>query len=202
MTDPISPLFDDDELMRRVSEDSTEALEALMERWQRPVYRFAWRGIHDEGAAEEITQETFWRLWRARRQYRPGGTFSSWLFRIAARLCLDHQRSRSRRPLVQNEEAILAVPAPARDHADRPAREAEMAAALERALGRLPLNQRLALELNRFEALSTRQIAEALGCSVGSVEQLIYRARRRLRQELAEYLGPPPAGLGDEKSAT
>ena len=186
--DPVPPPSPDDALMRRVAEDSTQALGELMAHWQPVVYRFIMRGVRDAGVAEELTQETFWRLWRARVDYRPGGRFSSWIFRIATRLCLDHYRSCKRRPMLVDEEAARQACAPQRDHADRGACEAELAAALDRALGLLPLNQRLALEMNHLEVMTYREIADALGCTVGSVEQLIFRARKRLRVELADFL--------------
>ena len=202
MMTPDSPPSEDDQLMARLAGDDSAALERLMARWQSPLFRFIVRGVRDEGVAEELTQETFWRLWRARAQYVAGGKFSTWLFRIASRLCLDHYRRASRRPQLVNEEAIPPTAAPLSDRADRAAREAELTETLERALAGLPVNQRLALELSRFEGMSYKEIAETLDCSLGSVEQLIYRARRRLRRELDRYLqdGKAPSLGGKAKS--
>ncbi|MCL5270395.1 MAG: RNA polymerase sigma factor, partial [bacterium] len=188
MATPPHTLSDDDRLMARLAEDQPAALEELMQRWQTPLFRFIQRAVRDADVAEELTQDTFLRLWRARGQYRPGGRFASWLFRIASRLCLDHYRRQSRRPTLVGDDDFPPVSAPADDRPDRGVREAELIATLDAALGRLPLNQRLALEMVCFEEMSYREIAEALDCSVGAVEQLIFRARRALRERLGDYL--------------
>jgi RNA polymerase sigma-70 factor (ECF subfamily) len=77
MLEPIPVPSPDDDLMSQVAGDCTAALESLMELWQARIYRYILRGVRDAGVAEELTQETFWRLWRARRQYKPGGKFSA-----------------------------------------------------------------------------------------------------------------------------
>ncbi len=202
MMPPDSLPSEDDQLMAQLARDDSSALERLMARWQSPLFRFIVRGVRDEGAAEELTQETFWRLWRARTQYVAGGKFTTWLFRIASRLCLDHYRRTARRPQLVNEEAIPPTAAPVGDRADRAAREAELSETLERALAGLPVNQCLALELSRFKGMSYKEIAQTLDCSLGSVEQLIYRARRQLRRELDRYLqeGSAPSPRGRAKS--
>jgi RNA polymerase sigma-70 factor (ECF subfamily) len=174
--------------MRRLAADDDDALAELMTRWQAPLQRFVLRNVRDEGLAEEIAQETFWRVWRARREYHGEGHFSAWMYRIAARLCLDHHRRRVRRPVLIDEQAALQVSAPPGDHADRFARDAELMDRLETAMGALPLRQRVALELNRMEDMNYLRIAETLGCSVGSVEQLVFRARRTLKEALADIL--------------
>lgn len=200
MTEPILPLSEDDELMAAVARDSTAALEQLMTRWQPGVYRFVYRGVRNAEVAEELTQETFWRLWRAREQYKPGGKFSAWLLRIASRLILDYYRKQARRPQLYGNEAIGEIVPTTVDRPDQAARGSQLKEALEAAIERLPVNQRLALQMNRFKAMSYREIAEALDCSVGSVEQLIYRARKKLRNELSEYL-PRDQRSEDEKGA-
>lgn len=189
----IDPNADDHELMRRLAEDSTAALEELMRRWQAAVQRLVMRSVRDAGAAEEITQETFFRLWRARTQYQFTGKFSTWLFRIAVRLSLDHHRSRARRPSLVEDEGIEMVAATSPTlRPDRGLYEEELATSLDRALAQLPLNQRLALEMNRFEDMSYAEVAQTLECSVGAVEQLIFRARKRLRELLKDHLGTAP----------
>ncbi len=184
---PLTEL-DEDELMGLLAEDRDEALAELMTRWQGRLFSFIMRGVRDAGVAEEITQETFWRLWRGRAQYQAGGKFSSWLFRIASRLCLDHYRRQSRSPKLVEASETLQIAAPPADRADRAVRESELNETLNRALTTLPLNQRLALEMVTFEMMSYKEIALALDCSVGAVEQLIFRARRALRVSLADYL--------------
>ncbi len=187
---------EDDRLMERLARDDQSALAELMERWQRPIFRFVYRQLGESEAAEELTQEAFWRIWRARAAYRPEGKFSAFLFRTAARLCMDHYRRRPRRPIQDSERALEVAPAAIGFSADDAACEHQLAEALERALAGLPEKQRLALQLGRFEGRNYQEIAEILECSVGAVEQLIFRARARLRLALADFLPPtdaPPA---------
>jgi RNA polymerase sigma-70 factor, ECF subfamily len=179
---------EDDRLMGLVARDQSEALNQLMLRWQGRIFHFIQKGVRDADIAEELTQETFWRLWQARGKYKPGGTFASWLFRIASRLCLDHYRRQSRRPQLMGSDEPPDAVAPPRDNPHEAARGSELAGALDRAIAQLPENQRLALELIRLEGLSYREAAEALECSVGAVEQLLYRARQQLKTALGDFL--------------
>jgi len=185
---------EDDRLMALAARDQTEALNQLMLRWQDRIFHFIRKGVRDADVAEELTQETFWRVWQSRRKYKPGGTFSAWLFRIASRLCLDHYRKQSRRPdLVGSDDPPDSV-APPRDDPAEAARAGELAGAIDAAMAQLPPNQRLAMEMVRFEGLSYKEAAEALELSVGAVEQLMYRARQQLRVALAEYLPSEATG--------
>lgn len=188
MDETRAPSQEDDRLMALIARDQTEALNQLMLRWQGRLFHFINKGVRDADVAEELTQETFWRLWQARRKYRPGGTFASWLFRIASRLCLDHYRHQSRRPSLLGSDDPPDAPAPPRDDPGQAAQGMQLEEAVERAMAALPVNQRLAIQMIRFEGQSYKEAAEALECSVGAVEQLLYRGRQALKAQLAEYL--------------
>lgn len=188
MDESRAPAPEDDRLMALAARDQTEALNQLMLRWQARIFHFIRKGVRDADVAEELTQETFWRVWQSRRKYKPGGTFSAWLFRIASRLCLDHYRKQSRRPdLIGSDDPPDSV-TPPRDDPGEAARAGQLAEAIEAAMAQLPVNQRLAMEMVRYEGLSYKEAAEALECTVGAVEQLLYRARQQLKTELADYL--------------
>ncbi len=183
-----APAQEDDRLMALVARDQSEALNQLMLRWQERIFHFIRKGVRSPEVAEELAQETFWRVWQSRKKYKPGGTFSAWLFRIASRLCLDHYRKQSRRPdLIGSDDPPDGV-APARDDPGQVARTHELEEAIDEAMAQLPPNQRLAMEMVRYEGLSYKETAEALECSVGAVEQLLYRARQQLKVALVEYL--------------
>lgn len=178
--------------MRLIAQGETEALNQLMLRWQSRLYAFVWRSVRSREVAEELAQETFWRLWDARARYRPGGRFPPWLFQIASRLCIDHFRRVGARPRLVSEEDFPQPQAREADRPDRAARFHEAADAVDAAIADLPENQRIALELIRFEDLTYREAAKAMETTPGAVEQLVHRARKRLRRDLAEFL--PAAG--------
>jgi RNA polymerase sigma-70 factor, ECF subfamily len=198
MDETLAPSQEDDRLMALAARDQTEALNQLMLRWQGRIFHFIRKGVRDAEVAEELTQETFWRVWQYRGKYKPGGTFSAWLFRIASRLCLDHYRKQSRRPSLIGTDDPPDTVAPPRDDPREAARGAELEGAIEAAMAKLPVNQRLAIEMIRFEGLSYKEAAEALECSVGAVEQLLYRGRQQLRAALEDYL-PAEAAPGSER---
>ena len=188
MTPTRAPQNEDDRLMRLIAKGETEALNQLMLSWQSRLYSFVWRNVRNREVAEELAQETFWRLWDARARYRPGGRFSAWLFQIASRLCIDHFRRVGARPQLVNDEDLPPAEARSDDRPDRIVRACETQDAVDEAIANLPENQRIALELIRFEGLTYREAANAMQTTPGAVEQLVHRARKRLRQDLAQYM--------------
>jgi len=185
-------------LMARLAADDESALDEILSRWEQPVLTFIHRQLGRRGApdAEDLALEVFWRVYEARRSARPTGSFPAWLFRIAYNLCVDYSRKRNRLAREISFEdlangspgAALEPPAPASHQPDTRALNRELAEHLEEALGRLPENQRAALVLCKIEGLSYQEIAAALGCSISSVEALLFRARRNIQAQMAPYL--------------
>jgi RNA polymerase sigma-70 factor (ECF subfamily) len=176
---------EDTVLMADLAVGDRAALARLVERHGRGLGIVAARYLGDEAEAEEVVQEAFLRAWRSAARYDPArGAPATWLYRIAVNLCIDRRRRRGLRRFVGLEEAPEpADPAPdALDRADGRAR-------LERVRGliaALPARQRMALLLAAVAGLDTGEIARSMGTSRGSAEQLLVRARRRLRAELGE----------------
>jgi len=175
----------DADLMARFAAGDDGAFETLMARRRQWVLNLVYRFVGDREEAEDLAQEAFVRLYRARRRYRPTARFSTFLYRLVTNLCLNETRRRQRRPTVVLEAAdeVAADDSPAKTATRR-----ELAAQVQTALRRLPDNQRLAMVLFRFEGLSQREVAEAMECSVGAVEALLHRAGRNLRRDLQEYV--------------
>src|SRR5262245_19171629 len=157
------------------------AFDALFERWAGRVLRFVERMVRDAGVAEELVQETFLRVWRARERYVPEARFSTWLFTIAGNAA----RNELRRPFRgqphdslddPHEGAKLALAAhdPPSDALVDARRTGQ---GLEAALAALPERQREALWLRAVEGLSYAEVAQALDTSEKSVKALIHRAR-------------------------
>jgi RNA polymerase sigma-70 factor (ECF subfamily) len=175
-------LVDDDvRLMLAFRNGDERAFDALFERWAGRVLRFVERMVREPGVAEDLVQETFLRLWRARERYQPEARFSTWLFTIAGNAA----RNELRRPfrgaahdsLDEEGERVkleLAADDPPSDELVD-ARRAGLS--MDAALAALPERQREALWLRAVEGLSYAEVAQALETSEQSVKALIHRAR-------------------------
>lgn len=178
-------------LMRQLAQsDDPAPLDMLMSRWQQRLFHYIVRIVGDEDLAEELTQETFFRLWRSRASFDPEkGRFVSWIYQIATRLCFDSKRASNRRPQTYSiDDTMIEFPTGTHLRADKVLYSKEVKQAVHQAMQELPANQRLALQMSRFEDMSHQEIAQVLDCSVGAVEQLIFRARKTLKEQLKPYL--------------
>ena len=195
------------ELMLRLARGDMRAFEEIVVSSERAVRNFAFRYLGDERKAEDVAQETFLRVYTARSRWRPDAKFHTWLFTIASRLCLNAIRSQRRERRVMRPAAVGGdgsdelAGAPARRTASPPdgVLAAERAELLRRAVAALSENQRRALLLHRFEGLSYREVAEAMGLTLEAVRSLLVRARRNLHDRLAPLLrADEPAAEGEE----
>ncbi|MEL6373474.1 MAG: sigma-70 family RNA polymerase sigma factor [Pseudomonadota bacterium] len=172
-------------LLARLQRGETRALALLMQWHTHAVAQVALRLLADAGEAEDVAQETFVRLW----QRAPELTFDErgarpWLRRVATNVCLD--RLRRRREVTLDEKAAATrEPVQAPDQM-RAVAQGELSRRIEVALFALPERQRQALVLFHFEGFAQRDVAEALGVSEHAAESLLARAKRKLKQVLAE----------------
>ena len=164
------------ELLKRFRQGDPEAFEALFRQFQAEVYGWIVRIVRDPAAGEDLTVETFWRIYRARGRFDPGASFGAWARRIATNLAIDYLRTA--RPEVALP-ADLEQPASADPIVCRETRR-HIAAAFRR----LPVTLRVAATLSLIEERSPKDIAEALGTSEGAVRVRVFRAVRLLRQQL------------------
>lgn len=164
------------ELLERFAADDMDAFETLFRQFQRDVYRWIVRVVRDPAAAEDLTVETFWRIYRARARFDPKREFAPWARRIATNLALDHLRTAPREAELDEDCAGESSSDPA---ARRGARDA-----LRRAFRRLPPKLRAVATLALIEEESQAVIAEALGISITAVKARLFRAVRLLRHSL------------------
>ena len=188
-------------LMLQVRDDVQGAFEVLVERYQ---HRLVGIMIHLVGRveeAEDLTQEVFLRIYRARKGYRPRAKFSTWLFTIANNLALNHLRGRGRSPVVATggggdtsgtgSQASPSVGGnvPSRDGTpSSQMRQVELSDVVREALDVLGEDQKVAVLLNKFEDMSYAEIAQVMGRSEAAVKSLLARARNHLREQLEPYL--------------
>ncbi|AOZ68913.1 hypothetical protein LPB142_05930 [Rhodobacter xanthinilyticus] len=170
-------------LMAALAAGERAALGRLVVRFGPPIERYAAQMLRNRADAEEIAQEVFLRVWRRAGQFDPArGTVASWVWRIAVNLCIDRRRRAGLRQFLGLEVA----PEPA-DEAPGPEARLDARSALARtraAIADLPARQRQALLLRALGEMSSAEIGAAMGCGAGAVDQLLSRARARLRAEL------------------
>ena len=184
------PADPDHELMRRVAQGDEAAFTELVGKYKMPLHAFVYRMLNDAEEADDVTQETFIRLYRTADLYQPRAKFTTWLFAIANNLATDRLRKRVRRSTIVGEKAEKRLEKTPDRHGDpsQALGRGEQAAAVQRAIGELPPDQRTALVLYEYEELSYAEIAEVMHCSVKSVEARLYRAKEFLRRKLAKWL--------------
>ncbi len=190
LTDP------DAALMLRVKRGDRAAFAELVEKYKQPLFNFIFRTLRDETETEDVAQNTFLQVWKARARYQRTAKFSTWLFTIARNLCLNEIRRRSRHRADSIEEAHA-------EHEDLPRQQfedkthvaapekmlhGELAAKIEQALAELPENQRTAILLCRQDEMSYEEIADVLDCSLSATKSLIFRGREVLKEKLKRYL--------------
>lgn len=158
---------------------SVDAFEALFRQHQPAVYGWVLRIVRNPAAAEELTVETFWRIYQAHARFDPGRGFEPWARRIATRAALDWLRSR-RADAPFCEELVADPAAPAAD----PGLAAELRRQTALAFHRLPPRLRVAAVLALVEERPYKEVAAALGISVAAVKLRVFRALRRLRKDL------------------
>lgn len=175
------------ELLEQFARGDAEAFESLFRQFQGEVYGWIVRIVRDPGAAEDLTVETFWRIYRARSRFDPRRGFGPWARRIATNLALDHLSTR------RNETSLEdgCPPACLRCSPPDPALAADVRRKVAAAFGRLPVKLRVAATLAMIEETPYGDIADALGISIGTVKSRVFRAVRLLRGDL-QRMGVEP----------
>ncbi|MEK7465877.1 MAG: RNA polymerase sigma factor [Planctomycetota bacterium] len=176
-------------LMIRVRDDDMEAYTLLVERYQQRVVNTVFRYTGDGAGAEDLAQEVFIKIFKARKSWEPVAKFSTWLFRIVTNICLNEIRNRKHRPNVSLDDNPLLDPGQEDPAAIETSRK-ELVHAVRKALDSLPENQRMAVVLNKWEDQSYEQIGEAMNLSVPAVKSLLFRARQAMKDQLEKFLSP------------
>jgi RNA polymerase sigma-70 factor (ECF subfamily) len=184
----------DEELVAKSIRGDTDSFNELILRWERPIYALAYRQIGREEDARDVCQETFLRAYRALGGFRGQAKFSSWLYRIALNLCRDWVRRERRAPIVQLPEGaeltdLAAEQEPSESIEDLVVRH-DLATAVERAMKKLPEEQRTAIVLKEYHGLTFQEIADLIGCPLSTVKTRLYQGLTVLRRELASSSGP------------
>ncbi len=170
----------DTELMNRLAKGDISALSDITNRHQDKILALSYRFLNDWNAAEDIAQETFLRVYKAAKKYKPEARFTTWLYRIVVNLCLDEKRKLAKAPLSLEQADVSGFIETQSDIIERK----EIVASVQTAVNELPERQRLVLILHRYEDLSHDKISEVTGWTKSSIESLLVRAYSNLRNKL------------------
>jgi RNA polymerase sigma-70 factor (ECF subfamily) len=170
----------DEALMSRFCQGDAAAFDVLFERYSAPISGYLHRLTQNRAVSEDLAQATFLSMVKARGRFRAGARVRPWLYAIATNAARDWRR-RSR-PEELTEEGKLPSDIAAQEDAPR---DVGLERVVQRAIGALPESLRLPLVMHRFEGLSFKEIADALGVSEGAVKLRAHRAYERLRGILA-----------------
>ncbi|MFW6107048.1 MAG: sigma-70 family RNA polymerase sigma factor [bacterium] len=170
--------------MLAVRQGDLDAFGELVERHQKAAWNAAWRFLSDAAEAEDVAQQAFLNILGAAGRYEPSAKFTTYLYRIVTRLCID--RARKKQPIYTDDLPARAMPALSPAEA---AEQRERDETVRTALATLPDRQRMAVVLRYYEGLSGAEIAAAMGTSAKAVERLLARGRTGLEQVLADFLG-------------
>jgi RNA polymerase sigma-70 factor, ECF subfamily len=186
----------DAQIMLRVKAGDDSAFEYLVQKYRRPMLSFMYRMAHSTAVAEDLAQEVFLRVYRSREKYEASAKFTTWLYRIASNLAVNHARdTRHQRPenTVSLDEPdqetglTLDLPDPSLTAEEAIVRRERLAAIRQR-VEALPERQKMALIMHKYQQMDYRQIAEVLKLSESAIKSLLFRAYETLREQLKEFV--------------
>ncbi len=201
---PLSALFPagmgpdqtDADVMLRVKAGDQSAFDYLVQKYRRPMVSFMYRMARNSSIAEDLAQEVFLRVYRSRETYEPSAKFTTWLYRIATNLAVNHARdTRHERPEVQvsldepDEETGTTIELPdGTPTAEQVIVRRERMLAIRKKVEALPEQQRLAVIMHKYQQMDYKQIAEVLKKSESATKSLLFRAYETLREQLKEFV--------------
>ena len=190
------PLPSDKTLAAQAADGREKAFRELMTRYEKPVFSLVYRMVRDRGLAEDLAQETFIRAFTAIGKYNPNYKFSSWIFKIAHNLTIDHLRKKrietvsihgAPHAVTEEEQARTSLDLEATGELpDAYVENLELGSQIERAIGQLRPEYRTATLLRHVEGYSYQEIAKIMDLPLGTVKTYIHRARLELKEALAD----------------
>jgi len=195
------PEMTDEQLMRLVADGDDEAFDQVYLRYKARLHKFIKGFVADDATADDMLQETFLRVYRSARSYEPDHKFASWIYRIAANLCLNEIRRRRTHPLISlNEQVQFSLTETESETVELhelipdlsfagPSRAAEFSETMREiaaALDTLSAAQRDVLTMHLYDEMRYEQIAEILRCAVGTVKSRAFYGLRALRDKLED----------------
>jgi len=190
--DPLS----DAAIMLRAAAGDESGFNYLVEKYHRPIIHFLFRMVRNQAIAEELAQEVFLRVYRSRQSYRAEARFTTWLYRIATNLAVNHARDTKRERAVRSvyldapDEQTGTTPDVADDEpsVEQSLLREERMKAIRTHIMALPERQRIAVLMHKYQGMDYRQIGEVLKLSESATKSLLFRAYQTLRDKLKDFV--------------
>lgn len=174
--------MEESQLIKLSKQGDGNSFNQLVEKYQKLAYNLAYRFMGQAQAAEDATQEAFLSAWKGLGSFR-GENFKAWLLQIVANTCRDYLRANRRHPTTSYED-LLVDPSPTLVTNEK---SLELEESLQRGLAQLPHEQRLAIILSDAIGMSYEEIAQTMGCNLGTVRSRLSRGRESLRNWLLAH---------------
>jgi RNA polymerase sigma-70 factor (ECF subfamily) len=169
------------------------AFEQILDKYHKAIVNFIYKIVNNRAEAEELAQDVFLRIYRARHRYEPRARFSAWIYRIATNVALKAAGRKRRSPVefssntryeISRKEEVRAR----EPDAEQKLVESEMGKVVRQIIRGLPTNEKIAIILRRYEGLSYKEIADVMNCTEPAVKTYIHRGKLRLRDRIRPYL--------------
>jgi RNA polymerase sigma-70 factor (ECF subfamily) len=188
--------MDDAAIMLELRAGNMAGFDYLIQKYRKPIVHFMYRMVHNQAVAEELAQEVFLRVYRSRETYRAEARFSTWLYRIATNLGVNHARdTRNERNAstvyldeVDSETGTTPDVADTTPGAEAAMLRRERLDAIRQHVLALPERQRMAVLMHKYEGMDYKQIGDVLKLSESATKSLLFRAYQTLREKLKSFI--------------
>jgi len=188
--------MDDAAIMLELKAGNMAGFDFLIQKYRKPIVHFMYRMVHNQAIAEELAQEVFLRVYRSRETYRAEARFSTWLYRIATNLGVNHARdTRHERTAstvyldeIDSETGTTPDVADSTPGAESDMLRRERLNAIRQHILALPERQRMAVLMHKYEGLDYKQIGDVLKLSESATKSLLFRAYQTLREKLKDFI--------------
>ena len=180
----------DNKLAERLTRGEPGAFREFVEAYKKRIYGLAFELTRNHADAEDVSQTVFIKIFQSMETFREGGNLNAWIYRISVNAAIDHLRKRSFFP----SDKAAELPERAAADPGRAAEHSQLQAKIEAALDRISEREKTVFVLRHYHDLNLKEIAEALGLTVGAVKSYLFRSIKKLQRELG--VAPAPSEPG------
>jgi len=185
------------EMISRCQQGDQEALKEIFDKYHKKVYRIAYGVVRQREEALDVVQEVFIKLFRSIKNFKGRSHFYTYLYRMVMNTAIDHKRKAGKQFMSSlNEEGSFEPPDEAEKGPERILLQKELEERVKLAMDKLPAEQKATLIFRDVEGLSYQEMAEAMGCSIGTVMSRLHYGRKRMQESLKDYVKLPGQSRG------